>query len=409
MKEQMVRHVWRNGVVECIIFVLHHAQDPSQLMYVCEVMQAFLDDDASATKMILAKDELNTKTDVAGLEMIGTLLDRLIEFQWDLDFCQLAVVTIARFAELDVTQQGNNIRTGGEGGGGGYGTTPADILVRAGCVQVLIGELEDCAENQSATSVAAECLNALDCIAMMNKDARRGIVGMGGIKAVAQVIREHGRHGDDEAHVEVVKCGLSLLTRVSINQAMIPQLAKESIAAVMDVARNHARNPIVLKPLFHLLTMMSFDVNTLELIREENAISFVIDTLCNMYQFPAIVMQSITVLETIGTASTEHARVVADEGGKTAIQAVIQAYGKNKSSIQHQAVQQGAKDALVMLDSVLLLADSARLKAEHDFYYGAGTSNSEILGDPKALNSRIAVRRRKDYKVMVNPYANMII
>ena len=43
-----------------------------------------------------------------------------------------------------------------------------------------------------------------------------------------------------------------MLTRVSINQAMIPQLAKESIAAVMDVARNHARNPIVLKPLFHL-------------------------------------------------------------------------------------------------------------------------------------------------------------
>ena len=44
-------------------------------------------------------------------------------------------------------------------------------------------------------------------------DARRGIVGMGGIKAVAKVIREHGHHGQDKAHVEVVKCGLSLLTR----------------------------------------------------------------------------------------------------------------------------------------------------------------------------------------------------
>lgn len=40
-------------------------------MSICEVMQAFLDDDDSATKMILAKDELNTKTDVAGLELIG--------------------------------------------------------------------------------------------------------------------------------------------------------------------------------------------------------------------------------------------------------------------------------------------------------------------------------------------------
>jgi hypothetical protein len=47
------------------------AVDPSQLMSICEVMQAFLDDDDSATKMILAKDELNTKTDVAGLELIG--------------------------------------------------------------------------------------------------------------------------------------------------------------------------------------------------------------------------------------------------------------------------------------------------------------------------------------------------
>jgi hypothetical protein len=104
---------------------------------------------------------------------------------------------------------------------------------------------------------------------------------------------------------------------------MIPQLARESIAAVMDVARNHSRNPTILKPLFHLLTMMAFDVNTLELIREENAISFVIDTLCNMYKFPAIVMQTITVLETIGTASTGHARVVADEGGKTAIKGMF--------------------------------------------------------------------------------------
>ena len=43
----------------------------------------------------------------------------------------------------------------------------------AGCVQVLIGELEDCAENQSATNVAAECLNALDCIAIVSQGTER--------------------------------------------------------------------------------------------------------------------------------------------------------------------------------------------------------------------------------------------
>jgi hypothetical protein len=197
--------------------------------------------------------------------------------------------------------------------------TPADVLVRAGCVQVLIGELEDCAENSSATNVAKECLNALDNIAVVSQDARRGIVGMGGIRAVASVIREHGKHVNDNENIEVVRCGLSLLMRVCINQSLIPQLAKDSIGAVMDVARNHAHNPQVLKPLFHLLTMMAFEVETLEIIREQDAISFVIDTMCNMYKYPAIVMQAITVLETIGTASPDHARVVANEGGKTAI------------------------------------------------------------------------------------------
>jgi hypothetical protein len=312
-----------------------------------------------------------------------------------LDFCQLAVVTIARFAELEVEGASSRRRKKND-------TAPADVLVRAGCVQVLIGELEDCAENQSATNVAAECLNALDCIAIVSQDARRGIVGMGGIKAVAKVIREHGHHGQDKAHVEVVKCGLSLLTRVAINQSMIPQLARESIAAVMDVARNHSRNPTILKPLFHLLTMMAFDVNTLELIREENAISFVIDTLCNMYKFPAIVMQTITVLETIGTASTGHARVVADEGGKTAIKAAMKAYKRRKSGTD-QAVYQGAKDALVMLDSVLLLEATKRLKADHDYYYGSSLDPA-LLGDSRKLNSKVAVRRRRDYKIMVNPY-----
>ena len=311
LKEQLIRQIWRDGTVECIMFVLRNAQDPSQLMYICEVIQAFLDDDASATKMILARNELNTSGDAAGLEMIGTLLDRLVEFQWDLEFCAMGVLTIARFAELEDPSIGSKRNT--------TFITPADVLVRAGCVQVLIGELEDCAENRSATNVANECLNALDNIAVVSQDARRGLVGMGGIHAVASVIREHGKHVNDPRNVKVVNSGLSLLMRVCINQSLVPQIAKDCIGAVMDVARNHARNPKILKPLFHLLTMMAFEVETLEIITEENAISFVIDTLCNMYQHPAIVMQAITVLETIGTASPDHARVVANEGGKTAI------------------------------------------------------------------------------------------
>ena len=311
LKEQLIRQIWRDGTVECIMFVLRNAQDPSQLMYICEVIQAFLDDDASATKMILARNELNTSGDAAGLEMIGTLLDRLVEFQWDLEFCAMGVLTIARFAELEDPSIGSKRNT--------TFITPADVLVRAGCVQVLIGELEDCAENRSATNVANECLNALDNIAVVSQDARRGLVGMGGIHAVASVIREHGKHVNDPRNVKVVNSGLCLLMRVCINQSLVPQIAKDCIGAVMDVARNHARKPKILKPLFHLLTMMAFEVETLEIITEENAISFVIDTLCNMYQHPAIVMQAITVLETIGTASPDHARVVANEGGKTAI------------------------------------------------------------------------------------------
>ena len=36
-------------------------------------------------------------------------------------------------------------------------------------------------------------MNALDNIAVVSQDARRGLVGMGGIHAVASVIREHGK------------------------------------------------------------------------------------------------------------------------------------------------------------------------------------------------------------------------
>jgi hypothetical protein len=82
--------------------------------------------------------------------------------------------------------------------------------------------------------------------------------------------------------------------------------------------------------------------------------------------------------------------------------ATIQAYEKKKN-VKYQAVCQGAKDALTMLESNLLLEATARLKADHDFYYGTSLA-PEILGDGKAFNSRIAVRRRGDYKVMVNPY-----
>ena len=47
---------------------------------VCEVMQAFLDDDDSARKMILATDELDTRSDVAGLEMVRFFLSSLSSF-----------------------------------------------------------------------------------------------------------------------------------------------------------------------------------------------------------------------------------------------------------------------------------------------------------------------------------------
>ena len=118
--------------------------------------------------------------------------------------------------------------------------------------------------------------------------------------------------------------------RVCINQSLIPTVAKDSINAIMEVARHHRRDPEILQPLFHLLTMMSFEVSTLEIIRSENAISFVIDTLCNMYLHPAVVVQAITVLETIGTASPEHARIVSNEGGKTAIKGM---FGRDEDRI----------------------------------------------------------------------------
>ena len=72
---------------------------------------------------------------------------------------------------------------------------------------------------------------------------------------------------------------------------------------------------------------------------------------------------------------------------------------KNKGNIQAAAVYQGAKDALVMLDSVLLPAASNRLKEEHEFYYGDSTKT--INGDPNAINARVAVRRGRDYKIML--------
>ena len=72
------------------------------------------------------------------------------------------VVTIARFAELEDDddrrrrQQGGRLMKRARGEDGAERQEPADVLVRAGCVQVLIGELEDCAENQSAADVAKE-------------------------------------------------------------------------------------------------------------------------------------------------------------------------------------------------------------------------------------------------------------
>ena len=82
------------------------------------------------------------------------------------------------------------------------------------------------------------------------------------------------------------------------------------------------------------------------------------------------------------------------------IVAAMKAY-KKKKGIKDAAVYQGAKDALIMLDSVLLMVASKRLKAEHDFYYGDQTTT--INGDPNAINARVAVRRRRDYKIMVVP------
>ena len=74
---------------------------------------------------------------------------------------------------------------------------------------------------------------------------------------------------------------------------------------------------------------------------------------------------------------------------------------KMKSSDVDRAVHQAAKDALVMLDSVLLLETSARLKAEHDYYYGIA-EGAGTYGDSTSVNALVHVERRKDYKIMVN-------
>jgi len=68
-----------------------------------------------------------------------------------------------------------------------------------------------------------------------------------------------------------------------------------------------------------LLTLLAFEVETLELIREEDAIGFVIDALCAMPGEVDLVKHAVAVLETIGTASPDHALIVVNEGGKMAI------------------------------------------------------------------------------------------
>ena len=71
-------------------------------------------------------------------------------------------------------------------------------------------------------------------------------------------------------------------------------------------------------------------------------------------------------------------------------------------------VVQVCKDALVMINSVLLVEASARLKAEHEFYAGFNNKDADDYGDPTAVDSRAPVLRGRDYKVMVDVHRGVL-
>jgi hypothetical protein len=341
MRSHMVKRIWREETPDTVIQLLRIANDPGQLMLAVEILHAFVDDDSSSRRLLFAPArEYEAKTShhrtssieypaaasvagnrqktrkgrAAGLELVSLLLDRLTEFQWDLDFCEAGIKILARFAELE-DKSSLKVRKHG-------GTGAAHVLVLAGTVQVLIGELEDCAMNGGASKLASVCLGCLDSISLVSADARRAIVNMGGTEAIAAVLMRHTSQ-PNELGKNVTLDALNLLTRLCIDSSLIPKLARDTIAAVMIAARKHSRDPKICNAVFVLLTLLAFEVGTLELIRNEEAIGFVIDALCAMPGEVELVKEAVTVLETIGTASPDHALIVVNEGGKMAIQSKL--------------------------------------------------------------------------------------
>ena len=341
LRSHMVKRIWREECPETVIQILRCADDPGQLMLAIDILQAFVDNDDSSRRLLFAPareyesktshhrsssmgDRSNTgerkevslrhktrKGRAAGLELVSLLLDRLTEFQWDLDFCEATIKVLARFSDLEDRSDRKSRRTGGTGA--------AQILVLAGIVQVLVSELEDCAMNKKAGKLASLCIACLDSIARVSADARRAVVKMGGTKVVAAVMKSY-KGPKDKIGQNLMLDALSLLTRLCIDSSLIAQLTNDTIAAVMVSANAYSHHPRIVKSVFVLLTMLAFEVKTLELIRKQDAIGFVIDALCAMPDEVELVKNAIAVLETIGTASPDHALIVVNEGGKMAIQ-----------------------------------------------------------------------------------------
>jgi hypothetical protein len=417
LRSHMIKRIWREETPDTVIQLLRIANDPGQLMLAVEILQAFVDDDSSSRRLLFAPArEYEAKTShhrksssvlgtaaamtagnrhktrkgrAAGLELVSLLLDRLTEFQWDLGFCEAAIKVLARFAELE-DKSSLKVRKHG-------GTGAAHVLVLAGTVQVLIGELEDCAMNSGATKLASVCLSCLDSISLVSADARRAIVNMGGTKAIAAVLLRHTSQ-PNELGKNLSLDALNLLTRLCIDSSLIAKLTEDTISAVMIAARKHAREPNICNAVFVLLTLLAFEVETLELIRNEDAIGFVIDTLCAMPGEVELVKQAVAVLETIGTATPDHALIVVNEGGKMAIHTVIRVYKKLPGG---REVVQVAKDALTMINSVLMVGASARLRAENNIFRQLYDGSHEKFGDPTALNSRVSVDRNRTARPMV--------
>ena len=78
--------------------------------------------------------------------------------------------------------------------------------------------------------------------------------------------------------------------------------------------------------------------------------------------------------------------------------AVIRVYKKLPGG---REVVQVAKDALTMINSVLMVGASARLRAENNIFRQLYDGSDEKFGDPTALNSRVSVDRNRTARPMV--------